>query len=47
MKRLGCNFSAGTKLERAALYLLNGERMQAQGTAGRIETYQRARRNST
>ena len=39
----GRNFSAGTKLERAALYLLNGERMQAQGTAGRIETYQRAR----
>jgi dienelactone hydrolase len=40
---LGHNFSAGSKLERAALYLLNGERMQAQGTAGRIETYMRAR----
>lgn len=40
---LGRNFSAGSKLERAALYLLNGERMQAQGTAGRMETYQRAR----
>ncbi len=39
----GRNFSAGAKLERAALYLLNGERMQAQGTAGRMETYQRAR----
>jgi dienelactone hydrolase len=39
----GRNFSAGTKLERAALYLLNGERMQAQGTPGRMETYQRAR----
>ncbi len=39
----GHNFSAGTKLERAALYLLNGERMQAQGTAGRVETYARAR----
>ena len=39
----GRNFSAGLKLERAALYLLNGERMQAQGTAGRMETYQRAR----
>lgn len=39
----GRHFSAGLKLERAALYLLNGERMQAQGTAGRIETYQRAR----
>ena len=40
---VGRNFSAGLKLERAALYLLNGERMQAQGTAGRMETYQRAR----
>ena len=40
---LGHNFSAGLKLERAALYLLNGERMQAQGTAGRVETYMRAR----
>ncbi len=39
----GRNFSAGAKLERAALYLLNGERMQAQGTPGRLETYQRAR----
>jgi len=39
----GRNFSAGLKLERAALYLLNGERMQAQGTDGRLETYQRAR----
>jgi dienelactone hydrolase len=39
----GRNFAAGSKLERAALYLLNGERMQAQGTPGRIETYKRAR----
>jgi dienelactone hydrolase len=39
----GRHFSAGLKLERAALYLLNGERMQAQGSAGRLETYQRAR----
>jgi dienelactone hydrolase len=39
----GHNFSAGQKLERAALYLLNGERMQAHGTPGRMETYQRAR----
>jgi dienelactone hydrolase len=39
----GRNMSASAKLERAALYLLNGERMQAQGTAGRIETYVRAR----
>lgn len=39
----GRNFSAGKKLERAALYLLNGERMQAHGTPGRLETYARAR----
>lgn len=40
---LGRNYSAGTKLERAALYLLNGERMQAHGAPGRIETFRRAR----
>ena len=39
----GRNFSAGQKLERAALYLLNGERMQAHGTPGRLETFKRAR----
>jgi dienelactone hydrolase len=39
----GRDYSAGKKLERAALYLLNGERMQAHGTPGRLETYQRAR----
>jgi len=39
----GRNFSASTKLERAALYLLVAERMQAQGSAGRMETYRRAR----
>jgi dienelactone hydrolase len=39
----GRNFAAGAKLERAALYLLNGERMQAQGTPGRMDTYKRAR----
>jgi dienelactone hydrolase len=39
----GRNFSAGSKLERAALYLLNGERMQAHGAPGRLETYARAR----
>ena len=39
----GRNFSAGSKLERAALYLLNGERMQAHGAPGRMETYARAR----
>jgi len=39
----GRNFSAGSKLERAALYLFNGERMQAHGAPGRVETYRRAR----
>src|SRR5262245_21555690 len=39
----GRNFSASTKLERAALYLLVAERMQAQGGAGRQHTYARAR----
>ena len=39
----GRNYSASAKLERAALYLLVAERMQAQGSPGRMETYQRAR----
>jgi len=39
----GRNFSASAKLERAALYLLVAERMQAQGTEGRMDTYRRAR----
>jgi dienelactone hydrolase len=39
----GREFSAGQKLERAALYLLNGERMQAHGAPGRTETFRRAR----
>lgn len=39
----GREFSAGAKLERAAFYLLNGERMQAHGTPGRVETFKRAR----
>jgi dienelactone hydrolase len=39
----GRNLSASTKLERAALYLLVAERMQAQGSPGRAETYARAR----
>jgi dienelactone hydrolase len=39
----GHNLSAGAKLERAALYLLNGERMQAHGTPGRVDTFRRAR----
>jgi dienelactone hydrolase len=36
-------FSASDKLERAALYLLVAERMQAQGSPGREQTYARAR----
>jgi dienelactone hydrolase len=39
----GRNLSAANKLERAALYLLNGERMQAHGAPGRSEAYARAR----
>lgn len=39
----GRALSAGAKLERAALYLLNGERMQAHGAPGRTETFRRAR----
>lgn len=35
--------SAGAKLERAALYLFNGERMQAHGSAGRLEIFKKAR----
>ena len=38
----GRTYSAGTKLERAALYLFNGERMQAHGAPGRIEAFQKA-----
>jgi dienelactone hydrolase len=39
----GRSFSASDKLERAALYLLVAERMQAQGSPGREQTYARAR----
>jgi dienelactone hydrolase len=39
----GRGFSASDKLERAALYLLVAERMQAQGSPGRTETYAKAR----
>ena len=39
----GRAFSASDKLERAALYLLVAERMQAQGSHGREETFARAR----
>lgn len=38
----GRGFSASDKLERAALYLLVAERMQAQGSPNRMSTYQRA-----
>lgn len=38
----GRAFSAGAKLQRAALYLFNGERMQGHGAPGRIEAYQKA-----
>jgi dienelactone hydrolase len=38
----GRGFSASDKLERAALYLLVAERMQAQGSAGREQTYRKA-----
>ena len=36
-------FSAGAKLQRAALYLFNGERMLAHGAPGRIEAFTKAR----
>lgn len=39
----GRGFSASNKLERASLYLLVAERMQQQGSAGREETYRKAR----
>ena len=38
----GRHFSAGTKLQRAALYLFNGERMQSHGAPGRQTTYAQA-----
>lgn len=38
----GCAYSASNKLERAALYLLVAERMQAQDSPGRMATYVRA-----
>jgi dienelactone hydrolase len=38
----GRAFSASDKLERAALYLFNAERMQGHGHPGRAETYARA-----
>lgn len=38
----GRNFSAGAKLQRAAIYLYNGERMLAHGAPGRIEAFKKA-----
>ena len=38
----GRQFSAGAKLQRAALYLFNGERMLAHGAPGRTEAFQKA-----
>lgn len=38
----GRAFSAGTKLERASLYLLSAERMQGHGHPGRSETFAKA-----
>jgi dienelactone hydrolase len=35
-------FSAGAKLQRAALYLFNGERMLAHGAPGRVESFTKA-----
>jgi dienelactone hydrolase len=38
----GRTFSAGTKLQRAALYLFNGERMLAHGAPGRLDAFKKA-----
>ena len=38
---LGRKFSAGPKLQRAALYYLTAERMQAHGSANRLETFKK------
>jgi dienelactone hydrolase len=38
----GRTFSAGAKLQRAALYLFNGERMLAHGAPGRTEAFAKA-----
>ena len=38
----GRSFSAGAKLQRAALYLFNGERMLAHGAPGRTEAFRKA-----
>jgi dienelactone hydrolase len=41
----GRMFSAGNKLKRSAIYYQTGERMQAHGSAGRAETYDKAIKN--
>jgi dienelactone hydrolase len=38
----GRTFSAGAKLQRAALYLFNGERMLAHGAPGRLDAFKKA-----
>lgn len=44
-KAKGRGFSAAEKLHRASLYYFVAERMQAQGSAGRTETYLKARQS--
>lgn len=44
-KAKGCGFSASDKLHRASLYYLIAERMQAQGSQGRMETFLKGRRS--
>lgn len=39
---LGREFAAGNKFKRSAIYYQTGERMQAHGSAGRAETYDKA-----
>lgn len=41
----GRMFSAGNKLKRSAIYYQTGERMQAHGSPGRAETYDKAIKN--
>jgi dipeptidyl aminopeptidase/acylaminoacyl peptidase len=42
---VGRMFSAGNKLKRSAIYYQTGERMQAHGSPGRAETYDKAIKN--
>ncbi|MBS0482090.1 MAG: alpha/beta hydrolase [Proteobacteria bacterium] len=41
----GRMYSAGNKLKRSAIYYQTGERMQAHGSPGRVETYDKAIKN--